>query len=308
MKLALRNRIGAQYNQAALTAIVGEIERQVNALAEGRIAGRHFTASAIPTSGDFAKGDIVWNSAPAADGPMGWVCTVAGSPGTLEEFGLVGFTGVTTDGEYRSVQVFTASGTWTKPAGLARVTVTVVGGGASGAGAQATGVGEASIGGGGAAGGASIKTIEAASLGATETVTVGAGGAAVSNAVGNAGGTSSFGTHCSATGGGTAEILGNTTGNRTAKGGAGGVGSSGDINIQGGAGIIGVQFPGASMVSGGGGDSIFGGGAVGVHNDAAGTAAGNYGGGGSGAANSSSQSARAGGNGTPGIVIVEEFF
>ena len=66
-------------------------------------------------------------------------------------------------------------------------------------------------------------------------VTVGAGGAgnATSSGVryGNGGGTSSFGSHCSATGGGAGYA-----GNDTRYGGIGGVGSGGDINLHGDAG------------------------------------------------------------------------
>ncbi len=90
MKLALRNRIPANYSQGLLQAIFWEIETQGNLLAEGRLKGRHFTASAVPTTGDFAQGDIIWNSAPAEAGGagskyvvLGWICTVGGSPGTL---------------------------------------------------------------------------------------------------------------------------------------------------------------------------------------------------------------------------------
>lgn len=40
-----------------------------------------------PTSGTWAVGDIVWNTAPAAAGTLGWVCTTAGTPGTWRTFG-----------------------------------------------------------------------------------------------------------------------------------------------------------------------------------------------------------------------------
>jgi parallel beta-helix repeat protein len=46
-------------------------------------------ASAAPTSGTYAVGDRVWNTAPAASGSMGWVCTTAGSPGTWKTFGAI---------------------------------------------------------------------------------------------------------------------------------------------------------------------------------------------------------------------------
>ena len=38
--------------------------------------------SAVPTSGTWKLGDIVWNTSPTSGGAPGWVCTVAGTPGT----------------------------------------------------------------------------------------------------------------------------------------------------------------------------------------------------------------------------------
>jgi hypothetical protein len=97
------------------------------------------------------------------------------------------------------VQTFNSSGTWTKPASgsMARIQVWGGGGGASRGGAQT----EANGGGGG---GYNEIILPLSSLGATESVTVGAGGAGRtgSNGSGTAGGTSSFGSHCTAYGGG----------------------------------------------------------------------------------------------------------
>jgi hypothetical protein len=95
-------------------------------------------------------------------------------------------------------QVFDSSGTWTKPASGTIAKISVWAGGASGA-KNNTGSG----GGGGGGGGYNERWVPIASLGATETVIVGAAGAAVSaNATnGITGGNSSFGAWVTAYGG-----------------------------------------------------------------------------------------------------------
>lgn len=57
---------------------------QVNALSEGRLVANHNAATAAPTTGVYAVGDIVRNSAPTELGAVsskyviyGWMCTVA---------------------------------------------------------------------------------------------------------------------------------------------------------------------------------------------------------------------------------------
>lgn len=46
-------------------------------------------ASAIPVSGSYRKGDIVWNNDPKPTGFVGWVCIADGSPGTWKGFGSI---------------------------------------------------------------------------------------------------------------------------------------------------------------------------------------------------------------------------
>jgi len=46
-------------------------------------------AAAAPTTGTYAVGSIIYNSAPASAGFVGFVCTVAGTPGTWRTFGLI---------------------------------------------------------------------------------------------------------------------------------------------------------------------------------------------------------------------------
>jgi hypothetical protein len=41
--------------------------------------------TAAPTTGAWARGDIVWNRDAASGGPLGWICTAAGTPGTWVE-------------------------------------------------------------------------------------------------------------------------------------------------------------------------------------------------------------------------------
>lgn len=45
--------------------------------------------AAIPTIGTWQRGDIVYNTAPASAGYIGWVCTASGTPGTWTTFGLI---------------------------------------------------------------------------------------------------------------------------------------------------------------------------------------------------------------------------
>ena len=47
------------------------------------------SASAVPTTGTYKVGDIVYNSVPTAGGYVGWVCVTAGTPGTWKGFGAI---------------------------------------------------------------------------------------------------------------------------------------------------------------------------------------------------------------------------
>lgn len=149
-------------------------------------------------------------------------------------------------GKAPTQQIFSTAGThtYTKPDGCSKVKVTVVGAGGGGGGIRSRGSAQYVLtsGGGGGAGGTAIKLIDGTSVGATETVTIGTGGAGgVGMSDGTAGGTSSFGSHCSATGGaGGAHVGTSHTSNspvnyqKTGYHGGGGVGTGGDLNLRGG--------------------------------------------------------------------------
>jgi hypothetical protein len=191
-------------------------------------------------------------------------------------------------GGLKSMQVFSTAGsfTYTKPSGINLIKVYVTGGGGGGG----KGGSSETSGGGGGAGGTAIKVINATSI-TTETVTIGAGGASET-----AGSTSSFGSHCSATGGEQGLNAGALAGDTQ-----GGVGSSGDINLYGQAGGGGADD--ASAKTGGlGGSSFWGGGGYGIYNTTG--LVGYHGGGGGGGQRST---ANLGGAGGAGICVVEEY-
>lgn len=187
-----------------------------------------------------------------------------------------------------TVQTFTTTDTWTKPDGLKYVVVEVQAAGGNGADGVDNGS-TGSAGGGGGGGGYSKKIITAASLGTTETVTIGA--------VGN---NSSFGSHCSATFGANGSAI---------TGGNGGVGVDGDVNIGGSDGAT-AQNTSTSSTSGGSGGSAFlgGGGKAGTGAGGNGAAGNNYGGGGGGGGAADSGSMGTGGAGAPAIIIVTEYY
>jgi len=194
-------------------------------------------------------------------------------------------------------QVFTGNGTFTIPTGVTKVKITVVGGGGGGGGSPTAAPGSGRS---GAGGGAAITFLSSLTPGNTIAVTVGAGGSAgATNGTGGTGGTSQVAsgtqtiTTVSATGG-----VGGPISSSIGANPVGGIGSSGNLNIRGGAGT-GV----------GGGSSILGGGSsFGVTTGSAGVAGGAYGGGGSGGATDSSGctfTPYVGGAGAAGVVMFE---
>jgi hypothetical protein len=209
-------------------------------------------------------------------------------------------------------RVFSTVGTqtYTPSAGTNRVRVTVVGGGAAGAGTPATGGGQFATGGGGGAGGVAVTDLSSGF--ANVTLTVGAGGSPVNggSAAGGSGATSSFGAFCAGTGGAGGSTNSAVSSAAVQAGGLGGFGSGGNIfNGVGGPGANGVGTSAGNVASGAGGPSYFG---AGAGQNSTGTpgngqAATTPGAGGGGAVAVAGSSAYSGGAGAPGQIIIEEY-
>jgi len=100
MRLDIRPRFPAdpKLMERKLTDLFVETNTQVNRLTEGTASAVHNAGTAAPTAGTFAVGDFIRNSAPVELGAaaskyviLGWVNTVAGSPGTfLQARALIG--------------------------------------------------------------------------------------------------------------------------------------------------------------------------------------------------------------------------
>ena len=210
------------------------------------------------------------------------------------------------------MQVYTGPATWTKPASVKAVKVTVLGGGGGGGGSRAPSPGYTESSSGGAAGGGSMEYLAAPAIPGPVSVTVGAGGPGApapgsgGTTAGGTGGTSSFGPFLSATGGaGSSSTVG-----------AGGAGSGGQINITGCSSGFGSRVPTPSLTNGGGSGSFMfaaGFGRSGVNDPPVGgnngeSATANTGSGGGGSVSTASTLPKSGGAGGSGLVIVEEFY
>lgn len=211
------------------------------------------------------------------------------------------------------VQTFAASGTYTPSSGMLYCTIECIGAGGGGGGTATTGATTISIGGGAGGGGYARKVVTAATVGASQTVTIGAAGTAgaVGGGNGGTGGTTSVGSLCVATGGAGGAGSGAATSALFIVGsGSGGIGTTGDVLASGNPGSPGFGSSTSTFVTGGnGGSSAIGGGAIGTAGTGvvAGTTGRSYGGGGSGATVGLSQTQQAGGAGAPGFVIITEF-
>ena len=198
---------------------------------------------------------------------------------------------------YTNVVPLTSSGTFvqgtTVPANVFNILII-----AQGAGAGGCAAGSDTRPGGGA--GATLLKWYTLSSGQSITYTIGAAGTGgTSNGVGNDGGSTIFGTICTAPGGSAT-----TQSARGHRGGAGGVSTDGDINIPG------EDGQSTSYDRGGrGGNSMLGRGGqpgayVGATSPTDGDDATGYGAAGGGAAYNATLGAGDGGDGTPGVILI----
>ena len=192
---------------------------------------------------------------------------------------------------FSRIATFAASGNFVVPNGNTAVKVRLCGGGGGG------GCGAPSLGGGGGGAGGYVETIISVQPGQIITAIVGLGGAGGESGggYGGSGGASSFGSAITATGGG-----GGAPAASFAPGGSPGGGSGGSVSLAGGYGSDGNG--GTVMFAGNGGASLFGGGGRAASAGSAVQQNGAAPGSGGGACYAVSGN---GGNGAPGIVIVE---
>lgn len=204
-----------------------------------------------------------------------------------------------------NIQAITATGaqTYTPTVGMNWCIAILTGGGGGGGGASAS----PGCGSGGGSGGTAIEFYSAATIGASQTVTIGDGGAGSTTGTGTTGTDSTFGALMTGSGG-VGGLLGGIT--ATVNGGAGGAASGGIMNIPGGYG--GQNATGAAAAtssSGDGGASFWGGGVSGRAVNAPPVTPINstvYGSGGHGAATNGVPDGT-GGKGAPGVCLIIEF-
>ena len=77
----------ATYDAGAVQSINSILGGAYNSQTPANHYGRY--SSAAPSTGTWSVGQIVYNTVPTSAGYIGWVCTIAGTPGTWKTFGLI---------------------------------------------------------------------------------------------------------------------------------------------------------------------------------------------------------------------------
>lgn len=249
-------------------------------------------------------------------GPQGLVGPIGnpGSAGQQGSNGILSIDGV--DGEDGIIQLVkllsivlgnivvqvktSGSGTYTPSTNMKAVLVICIGGGGGNPGSTTADI--AFSGGGG--GGCAIKLFTAAEIGTSQPYAVGA----VSTTTGNNSGLGTANALLQATGGG-AGVITAASNNAFSRGGIGGVGTLGDLNINGEGGSHGHTISATVGIGGNGGNSVLGGGGRGGGSNTSflqGEAGGAYGGGAGGGVNNDGTDLTAV-NGAAGVIYFIEF-
>lgn len=248
----------------------------------------------------------------AAEIADGSACSVMYSA-ALDSWLLIYASGGTANsGKLLSVRTMTSSGVYVPTVGMKKVWVKVLGGGGGSAGIGATNSTQYSLAGGGASGSYAEAWLSASTIGASQVVTVGVGGAAgaiIANASG--GGTSSMGSLVSAPGGGGSPWVGFIPGNGMGlcTGGYPSESSTGGniVNSAGAAGAPGISINGWTLAGHGGNSPLGSGGYATSAGGAIAVPGTGYGSGAGGIANGPGAAGRPGAAGAPGVVIIYEY-
>ena len=290
---------GGQINVNGTLVAAGTTPIETNSLAANTYNVQVQTSQAVASTNASNNGLAHFNSADFTVDANGFVSSIGGTGG---------FHSI-------NVQTFTTSGTYTPTTGMSYCIVECVGGGGGGGSSVVSPANSyGCCGGAGGGGGYCRKVFSAASIGASQTITIGTGGGSATN-----GSSTLFGSYLTADGG-TAGASGVNQQNSNT-GGPGGGSTGGDINCTGGDGESSIVLVHAAVGSknvgilGNGGSTFFGGGAVGPLFYATGALAINgnsaltYGGGGSGSGvcTFGGTGSASGGSGSNGLITITEY-
>lgn len=205
------------------------------------------------------------------------------------------------------VQTVISTSIYTPSAGMLYVTFEAIGPGCSGSGPVSTTLGNYSTAAGGSAGGYSKITLPAASVLPSQSITIGAVGAAGTGSVATAPGNTTVGTILTVNGGNPGDISLASATQTACNGAIGGNASGGDINVQGGASQGGYGATSITLLYAGDAGTSFYGAAGQPNQNGTGFDAQGYGAGGGATSNSGVQSAGTGGLGAGSAVIITEY-
>ena len=281
--------------------------------------GWEFVGSNPPTKNDFSylqnlsdlKSQWLYNNKLQRTNPFGDIKSDGTVKTALENLDLGDASGYV--GRLLNIQVFYSSGIYNPTPGTKKVIVEMVGGGGGGAGARAADSNSIAIGGSGGAGAYAKAQLTSGFSGVNVIVGSGGMGGTTSNPYASIGGASSFGSLISAAGGDSGKPAGPSNSfpfSTVAATVSGGVSGSGVIVGTPGEGAASsIALSAGVSVSSTGGSSRFGAGGFITAYGAKGIDGAGYGAGGGPVATSTGtpNTPLAGGNGSPGIVIIWEY-